>query len=244
MYKIAICDDEIGTCNQLEEYIERFMKSHYISGEIVIFYTGENLCEYMRKHNTVNLVFLDIELPKINGVQVGKYIRYDLKDEVTDIIYISSKTNYALDLFKCRPFDFMIKPLQYDKIEKIMDIVISINEIKSQNFAYKKGGIIQRIPLQQIIYFKSNDKKIHIVLCSGEERIFNGKLSDVKGKVTSTLFIQIHKSYLVNYEYVLEYTYEWVKMINNDVLNISQAYRKHVKVSLMQHEIQKGDLWK
>lgn len=49
-------------------------------------------------------------------------------------------------------------------------------------------------------------------------------------------FLVIHKSYMVNYEYVNEYTYEWVKMINGDILNISKAHRKEVRSQLMQYE--------
>ena len=208
MYKVAICDDEIGTCNNLEIYIEKYMEAHYISTEVDVFYTGEALCDYLEKNNEINLIFLDIELPKANGVEVGQYVRNKLKDEVTDIIYISSKTSYALDLFKCRPLDFIIKPLSYEKIENILDVVIKRNGIKSKTFEFQCEGVIQKILLQQIVYFRSDNKKIHIITCSGEEKVFNGKLIDVIDKVPTTAFLQIHKSYLVNCDYVSEYTYE------------------------------------
>ena len=45
MYRIAICDDEKNTCNQLETYIKQYMKLHYIREEILIFYEGETLCD-------------------------------------------------------------------------------------------------------------------------------------------------------------------------------------------------------
>lgn len=238
MYKVAICDDEIGTCNNLEIYIEKYMEAHYISTEVDVFYTGEALCDYLEKNNEINLIFLDIELPKANGVEVGQYVRNKLKDEVTDIIYISSKTSYALDLFKCRPLDFIIKPLSYEKIENILDVVIKRNGIKSKTFEFQCEGVIQKILLQQIVYFRSDNKKIHIITCSGEEKVFNGKLIDVIDKVPTTAFLQIHKSYLVNCDYVSEYTYEWVKMVNHDILNISKAHRKDVKSALIKHALQ------
>lgn len=134
MYKVAICDDEIGVCNALESYIEKYMNQHYIASDIDIFYTGESLCDYLQRNNEINLIFLDIELPKANGVEVGQYVRNKLKDEVTDIIYISSKTSYAMELFKCRPLDFIIKPLSYKKIENILDVVIKRNGIMSKTF--------------------------------------------------------------------------------------------------------------
>lgn len=238
MYRIGICDDEIGTCNQLEDYIDKYMKKNYISGETEIFYSGETLCQYLMNDEKINLIFLDIELPQINGVQVGEYLRNVLKDEVTDIIYISSKTSYALELFKCRPLDFIIKPLTYEKIEKILDVVIARNGIKSRFFEFQIEGITQKIALQQIMYFKSDNKKIHIVLCSGKEKIFNAKLSEIANRVPDTVFLQIHKSYLINYDYVSEYSYEWVRMVNDDILSISKANRKAVKMALIKHEMQ------
>lgn len=238
MYRIAICDDEKNTCNQLETYIKQYMKLHYIREEILIFYEGETLCDYLKKGNVVNLVFLDIELPKISGVEVGKYVRDVLKDEITDIIYISSKTNYALELFMCRPLDFIIKPLSNEKIDKILDVVIRRNGIKSKTFEFQSEGIIQKVSLQEIIYFRSDNKKIHISLCSGEEKIFNGKLSDVMKRITDSFFLQIHKSFFINCDYVLEYSSEWVRMVNQEVLSISKAHRKEVKIALLQHEMQ------
>lgn len=238
MYRIGICDDEIGICNQLEGFIEKYMKKRYISGEIEIFYTGETLCQYLKSHENINLIFLDIELPQINGVQVGGYLRNVLKDEVTDIIYISSKTSYALELFQCRPLDFIIKPLSYEKIERVLDIVMTRNGIKSKNFEFQIGGIVQKIALQQIAYFKSDNKKIHIMMCSGDEKVFNGKLSEVANKVPDSVFLQIHKSYLINYDYVSEYSNDWVRMINGDILSISKVNRKNVKIALIQHEMQ------
>ena len=90
--------------------------------------------------------------------------------------------------------------------------------------------------ISEILYFKSDDKKIRIILTNGEEISFYGKLKDIRMSVPENSFLVIHKSYMVNYEYVNEYTYEWVKMINGDILNISKAHRKEVRSQLMQYE--------
>ena len=74
-----------------------------------MFYDGESLCEYLKSSSSVDLLFLDIELPKCNGVEVGKYIREKLENEETEIIYISSKTNYAMKLFLMQTDGFSCK---------------------------------------------------------------------------------------------------------------------------------------
>lgn len=235
MYRFAICDDEIDTCNQLEGYITSYLDTHYIKGDIDVFFSGEKLCQYLLSNNNFSIIFLDIELPKINGVKVGQYVRNHLEDEITDIVYISSKTSYAMELFGNRPLDFLVKPLTYDKIEKVLDIAIKRNGVRERCFEYQIGKVNKMVPLKQILYFKSDNKKIHIILKEKNEIVFNGKLQEIEKKVPSTLFLQIHKSYLVNYYFVCEYNYEWVKMVNGDILNISKINRKNVKEKLLQH---------
>lgn len=59
-----------------------------------------------------DIVFLDIELPKISGIDIGKKIRDEMHDETTKIVYISGKDSYAMGLFDVRPLNFLIKPIK------------------------------------------------------------------------------------------------------------------------------------
>ena len=61
------------------------------------------------------MLFLDIELITTDGIQVGKFIREELKNLETTIIYISSKSSYAMQLFQVQPLGFLIKPLEVEK---------------------------------------------------------------------------------------------------------------------------------
>ena len=75
------------------------------------------------------MLFLDIELPKMNGVAVGQYIRETLKNETIQIAYISSKQEYAMELFEMRPINFLVKPLYEKKIENVIDKFLQLNKI-------------------------------------------------------------------------------------------------------------------
>ena len=74
----------------------------------------------------LDILFLDIELPEKNGVDVGYYIRESMMNVGMHIIYISSKTSYALDLFDIHPYNFFVKPLSCEKIcseiEKLLQL--------------------------------------------------------------------------------------------------------------------------
>ena len=84
--------------------------------------------------------------------------------------------------------------------------------------------------LGEILYFSSQNKKVHLVLKDGQKE-FNGKLKEIAKKIPGN-FIQIHQSYLINFDYIEECSYESVNMKNGDTIPISQPYRKSVRKQL------------
>ena len=139
MLRIAICDDEKSICNQLEEILEKLGREFLEDIQIDIFYSGEELCQYLAVNNYFDIIFLDIELKIMNGVEVGQVIRDRMLNETTQIIYISGKESYAMELFKIRPLDFIIKPFNYEKIKEIFKIALRIIQKNENIFQYKIG---------------------------------------------------------------------------------------------------------
>ncbi|WP_353092917.1 response regulator [Tissierella praeacuta] len=91
MLRIAICDDESSICNQLEEILDMLEKGFSKKLQIDIFYSGEELCSYLSKDNYYDIIFLDIELKEMNGVEVGQVIRDKMLNETTQIIYFGER---------------------------------------------------------------------------------------------------------------------------------------------------------
>lgn len=234
MYRIGICDDEKSTCAQMEEMVEQCLKQQGLEGEIDVFFSGEELKAYYSKKNQFDRLFLDIELPGLNGVEVGQYVRRELEDETADIVYISSKTQYAMQLFQCRPLDFLVKPVTYCAVNRVMELMIKRAGLRKELFEYSCNRSVRKIQIRNIMYFFSENKRIHMVLNTGEEQCFNGKLDEIIEKLPSSGFLRIHKSYLINHDYVTEYLPNQVKMTNGDVLSISKAQRKEVQEKLME----------
>ncbi len=236
MYKIGICDDEISVCAEIEQYIKRYCKIHFLNIETAVFYSGDKLCNYLEFEDNLELIFLDIEIPNKNGILVGQYIREEAKDEKIDIVYISSKENYAIQLFKNRPLDFLVKPMRYNQIEKVLDVFIKRKGIQERMFECVVDRVHKRIVLSDILYLASNDKKITIHTTANKKITFYGKLGDAFEKLPKSMFLSIHKSYIINCDYVKEYTYEWIKLTNNEVLEISKSNRKQVRRCLLEYE--------
>ena len=106
MIKIAICDDNITLCSEIEEHLLLYAHKYGFRIEIDIFYSGQGMINYMHQGESFDLVYLDIELGEMKGIQVAEVIRNELKNETTQIIYISANDSYALELFETRPMNF------------------------------------------------------------------------------------------------------------------------------------------
>ena len=96
MYRIAICDDDLVFGSLLEQYLQNFAKTHRIPIDVLVFARGEEYLEFLIEEFPVDLIFLDIQFEKgLDGVQIGKELRADIKNEMTQIIYISGIESYA-----------------------------------------------------------------------------------------------------------------------------------------------------
>ena len=234
MLRIAVCDDDKVLCMQLKSMLNEIVENTDEIFETSTFYSGEELYDYMVKGNPFDLIFLDIELCEINGVEVGRKVREELNDQVTQIVYISSKDSYAMDLFDIRPLNFLVKPLNREKIESVLKTARKVMFSNNQYFEYKIGNVNFNVLLSDVLYFESNGRKVKIIL-KDDEKEYYGKLSEVEEKLKDKDFFFIHKSYFINYNHVIEYAYEYVKMSNNKILAISQNNRKAVREKLLQN---------
>lgn len=232
MYRIGICDDDKELCSGLEEQIYYTAKELSMKVEVEVWYSGESILSDLGKGVQLDLLFLDIELIQKNGISVGRYIRDEMEDIQTHIVYISAKQNYAMQLFRIQPLDFLVKPVSEEQIKEVLVRSIRQKQRLKNCFEYQKGSSVFRIPTKDIVYFMSMDKKIRLVTKDGEEE-FYGKLKNIM-EVLPADFMMIHQSYIVNQLYVSEYSYDCVKMSDGAVLSISKPYRKEIRGKIKQ----------
>ncbi|MCL2051021.1 MAG: LytTR family DNA-binding domain-containing protein [Lachnospiraceae bacterium] len=231
MYRIGICDDEIYTCADLEQIIGVICCELSIKASIEPYYSGRTLIKYLNLGNDFDILFLDIELPDIDGINIGKYIRDQNNNHKMQIIYISSKKNYAMRLFKNQPSGFLVKPLKIKEVKETMKISLRRIDVKKGTFRYKKGHEFHFADCSDIIYLSSTKNKIEIVLNNGQSDIFYGKLSNVPERLPDN-FSLIHKSYLVNRDYIKLYSYDKIKMVNGEDLPVSIPHRNNLRIKM------------
>lgn len=234
MYRIGICDDDKVLCSGLEEQIYDIATQLGIKAEVEVWYSGESIQKDLKKGIQLDLIFLDIELVEKNGIAVGNFIRNEMDDMQTHIVYISSKESYAMQLFKVQPLDFLIKPVSDEQLKEVLLRSRKQKRTEDIYFEYQKGSVLFRLPIQDILYFMSMDKKIIIVKKDGREE-FYGKLKSIAEKLPVD-FMMIHQSYIIHQAFVREYSYESVTMTNGESLSISRPYRKEIRGKIKQYQ--------
>lgn len=231
MYSIGICDDGTNICASLEEMVVQYAEKSKRKMDVQVWYTGEDLCRYLEQGGHLDILFLDIELIKLTGIEVGDFIRNKMEERGMQIIYISNKSSYAQELFKTQPMDFLVKPITMQQIEDSLELAIKLLEKNAERFEFQTGRNYYYISYGEIIYFESEGRKIKIVAV-GADKEFYGAIGELEKKLTKD-FLKIHQSYVVNKTHVVKYTYETAEMDNGTILSISKAYRKQVRESLL-----------
>lgn len=159
--RVVICDDEKSTCSEIEQRLRLFAFEKCIKLEVDVFFDGGTLTEYLKREKAPDILFLDIELPGMNGVEVGKYIRDILKNTDMFLVYISSKQEYALELFQNQPFDFLIKPIKKERLYHTMDKIFSIIGCEKVPKIYEKNFVLESLNFaKKIKLLRKGDTKL------------------------------------------------------------------------------------
>lgn len=228
LIKIAVCDDNVRLCSDIEKYIFEYRQNSAEFYDVETYYSGKTIIEDLEKGIHYDIIFLDIEMEFMNGVQVGRFIRENLQEDNTLIVYMSSYTKYALDLFRVRPMDFLIKPLDKKKIMKALDTGTKLLHKGDVTFQYKQGRNWNKVYIRNILYFKAKDREVEMITQDGTITFYES-LENIYEKLGTHKFFYAHKSYLVNYFHVSEFFYDKLLMSNGNEIGIAQTRRKTVR---------------
>lgn len=238
MLRIAIVDDENPVCTQIERLINQVNDIIFIDTEIDIYSSGEAFLKILKDNEKYDLIFLDIELDKYSGIDIGHCIRNDLKDDSTQIVFVSGKNGYDRQLFEFRPIDFLEKPVDLNKILNIMSKYIRIYGGQSDLFMYKINRDTFYANINEILYFKSEDRRMMLVMESNTEE-FYGTIEKVHTQLKNRGFFIPHRSYLVNYRFIRGFQAKMIIMTNGTEIPISNNRREEIfKIQLM---LENGD---
>lgn len=225
--RIAVVDDNEMIRKQVKRFLNTYALKNSVVFEIYTYEDGHLLTLDINHEMHFDLIYLDIEMPIQNGIQVGHWIREIAQDEWMQIVFISGKDGYDRKLFSINCFDFLSKPICYSDLERTVNRFRKLTRRPEDVFTFQNNHVLQRVPIANILYFESTNRKVNIITTTDMLEFYD-KLDNVESQVP-TQFFRIHKSFLVNYYHIRKFEYDNVIMSNQKRLPISQSKRKEMR---------------
>lgn len=231
MYRIAICDDEISYLLLLEKITRDFCCEHSIPSEILL-YEKSNLLLYdiQDNKNYFDIFLLDIEMPKITGMELAHHIKKCCLNAI--VVFITSHDKYAIDSFELSIFRY----IQKASLNTRLPIVLkdSFNHLFLQENHYYlllKSTNYNKILYKEIVYIYKEQKNTIFVLLNGSEKI-RKSLFQVYSELNQDDFIFIDRGYIVNILYIKNLDNNNLILKTGTQLPISHSHIKQVKKAL------------
>ncbi|WP_445721417.1 LytR/AlgR family response regulator transcription factor [Flavobacterium sp.] len=197
--KCIVIDDERIAREGLNQFIKEF---DFL--ENMGCFSNAHLALEKLKTETIDLIFLDIQMPLFNGLEFAKMII----DMPSMIIFTTAYSEFALKGYKVNALDYLLKPIFFDdfkasvlKAKKMYDLMLRQEDIMKPLF-FKENGILVKVPLTQILYIQSMQNYIEIHLENRKRIIVHHTLKSILNQLPKEYFSQIHKSYIVNTKYI------------------------------------------
>lgn len=222
--KITICDDAPEDIASLSAALYAYDPSF----EIVSFTNGRALVdEVLDFCFSPDILFLDIYMPGMDGIQTAKELRAHCRD--LKIIYLSSSQEHYPQAYEVFAFNYILKPFERERLYAVLKR--ALDELRKENgykihIQYK--GVAQNLDCGNILYIESWDKRLVFHLADGSAAQCYGKLDELVQDLPEQLFIRCHQSFIVNAAHISEMG-EGCFRVGKTMLNISRKYLKSAK---------------
>ncbi|OBR94188.1 transcriptional regulatory protein YehT [Clostridium ragsdalei P11] len=237
MIKIAVCDDEVFQRIDIVKKIRNVLENNYdnICYEIEEYSSGENLISSVYYFD---IVFLDIKMDKLSGIDIAKKIRKN--NNTTKIIFITAFREYVFEAFDVCAFHYLIKPVDEKKILEVVDRILKMFDDEKNNekcIIINKGkNTTIKVLLDDISFFEVQNRIISI---HTEKQIiqYYDKIANVEKQVPKESFFRCHRSYIVNFKYVMKFNKTEIVLDNNTKIilakgkydEFSRAFLRYIK---------------
>ena len=231
-YKTIIVDDEPLARLRLKTLISGYPEKFEVIDEAV---NGEEAIE-KRNQQHPDFIFLDIQMPEINGFDVLKKLDY-----LPKIIFCTAFDEFALQAFDTNCIDYLVKPLTKERFAKTIEKIDQFNDVESTinieklieqfNREYKKndatsipvkvGDKIIFVRLDEVSYFQADEKYVSVVTKHAKSYTLDSSLKRLQEKLPD-YFVRVHKSYLINKNLLKEIR----KHFNNRFVLILEDYNQ------------------
>lgn len=228
--RIAICDDNIKECMKVKSlcegcgFEEQISYSIFTSGQELLFKVGEGVL--------FDIVFLDVDMPLINGIETGKALRQLSKSCV--IIFVTAHPEYAIDAFECQAFHYLLKPCNEEKIHEVLTHAFSRLDLLHKYHVVKLKDRILSVPIKDICYIEYSNK--HIIYHTVTEDITErNTMQSIYDSVHDHGFFQVHQGFIVNMDKIKVIEKDEIVLQDDRRVPMSRRKKAELSIEYMKH---------
>lgn len=214
---IAICDDE----KDVRELLKDKVRTICPDAELVLYQTGKELLD---ARDQIDILFLDIQMKGIDGVETAKKLRR--RNFKGFLIFITVLKEMVFQSFEVQPYDYLVKPVEEQYFEKMMErLLASIKNAREENLLVQKGYESRIVPIGDIVFCEIIDRKIYLHLVSSEVVDYYERIENLEKKLNHGFF-RCHRSYLIHLKYLKGYKNGTAYMENGREIPVSRLRGK------------------
>lgn len=237
---IAICDDNGSVLGVVKDTVISFFKNKR-SIKVETYNNPLMLGRHIEKI-FFNLIFLDIDMPELDGIELAKKIKNSCVNDKTEIIFVSCREDRVFEAFDVEPFGFVRKSNFSSDVIKVLERYLDKNE-ESETFSVNVVGRgLVSVLVKDIKYFEGMGRNQNMYLKNQAEPFcLYLTMEDLEKQFSDKGFIRIQRSYLVNFLYIKSIGSQFIKLISGEELPIRRGSLKAIKEKFL--TFQKNSGW-
>lgn len=219
---IAIVENEAAVAQENKNLLLRFGQEKGVELQIDCF---ENGLDFLESPLAYDVAFLDIDMPGINGMETAKKVRE--KNEKIDIVFVTNLPQFAIEGYRVRALDFVLKPTNYADFRLAMSKVYSrvSNEDQGTLLVKTRQGL-QKIDVKEVLYIEVLGHDVLVHCGQGVTHSLRGALKNIEPSLTSPYFQKINSGVIVNLFHVSGSDGDVARMDDGASLPISRSHKK------------------
>ncbi|MBR6221977.1 MAG: response regulator transcription factor [Lachnospiraceae bacterium] len=228
MINIAICEDSKNEVDQLNKYLIDFQFQNNIDINKEIFETAEKLLNSYQK-GKYHILFLDIELPGMNGIDLAKKIR-QIPDKDVYIVYTSNYPKYMSNGYDVKAFHFLQKPIDYPKLSEVLMNILNEYQDNTSVMSIHTGrnsSIVTNI--KDIVYIETSDERNHVIFHLIDKDVDGiHHINKLEELLKPHHFLLANRSTLVNMKYVTGFSQDKLMLRAGIPINLGRNYKEQI----------------
>lgn len=232
MLHIAICDDDALMIPKVEELVKVFFRMHCVNIKVQLYQSSENLMYDLQDGFYYDLLFLDIEMPGIDGMGLAKNIHDNMP--AARIIFITSHLEYAIEAYEFSVFRYIPKDRIDEKLSVALDDFYKLYRLERNEFyTIQVKNRIEQIAYRDILYVLKDGKYAVFYLTGGEIKSVRRTLTQVFEELSKEYFCFADRGCIVNLANVVGMDENGILLPNNQHITISRANIPEFKTTML-----------